>query len=138
MACIAASAWVMMLNEPDVHTQSHSIAHIIILHVPLDAGDADGGKQPGSRSQKLELGKGLTDSTKSDEPAATILSKLLNGNARFTRRIISLGKQTEQVNTKRLTRTCSSSYIALTLLLLHSALLQSCYKIVRGSCSIVQ
>lgn len=64
--------------------------HLLMLY----AGDSDGGKQPGSRSQKLELGKGHTVSTESDEPAATILRRLLNGKARFTRRIISVGKQT--------------------------------------------
>ena len=75
--------------------------HHAVLHTPsscmypwmLYAGDTDGGKQPGSRSQKLELGKGRTVSSKSNEPAASVLSKLLNGKARFTRRIISLGKQ---------------------------------------------
>lgn len=59
----------------------------------LPAADSDGGKQPGSKSQKLELGKGHTVSTDPDEPNTTIVSKLLHGKARFTCRVISLGKQ---------------------------------------------
>ena len=59
----------------------------------LPAGDDNGGKQPGSKSQKLELGKSHTVSTASTEPAATLLNKLSSGKARLTRRIITLGKQ---------------------------------------------
>lgn len=54
-------------------------------------GESSGGKQPNSRSQKLELGKGHTVSTASVEPAATFLNKLSSGKARFTRRVITLG-----------------------------------------------
>lgn len=54
-------------------------------------GDPAGGKQPGSRSQKLELGKGHMASSASAEPTATFLNRLSSGKARFTRRIITLG-----------------------------------------------
>ncbi|KAL3136783.1 hypothetical protein ABBQ38_005497 [Trebouxia sp. C0009 RCD-2024] len=53
--------------------------------------DGNGGKQPNSRSQKLELGKGHTVSAASVEPAATFLNKLSAGKLRFTRRIIIIG-----------------------------------------------
>lgn len=55
------------------------------------AGDAEGGKQPGSRSQKLELGKGHMASVAAKDPSSSFFSRLSGGKSRFTRRMLTLG-----------------------------------------------
>lgn len=54
-------------------------------------GDAEGGKQPGSRSQKLELGKGRMANVAAKDPASSFFSRLSGGKSRFTRRILTVG-----------------------------------------------
>ncbi|KAL0035276.1 hypothetical protein WJX79_009858 [Trebouxia sp. C0005] len=54
-------------------------------------GDAEGGKQPGSRSQKLELGKGHMASVAAKDPSSSFFSRLSGGKSRFTRRMLTLG-----------------------------------------------
>ena len=55
-------------------------------------GNIDGGKQPGSRSQKLELGKGHMASVAAKDPSGSFFGKLSGGKTRFTRRVITLGE----------------------------------------------
>ena len=59
----------------------------------LATGDDTDGKQPGSRSQKLELGKGHMASAAASDASGTIFNRLSSGRARFTRRVINLGEQ---------------------------------------------
>ena len=67
----------------------------------MRAGDSDGGKQPGSRSQKLELGKGHVASAAKKDPSASFFSRLSGGKSRFTRRVITLGKPKMNATIKR-------------------------------------
>ena len=90
-ACLFSPLLLLLLLNHNSTTPGATI--ITVVH----AGDPAGGKQPGSRSQKLELGKGHMASSASAEPTATFLNRLSSGKARFTRRIITLGAQRSAV-----------------------------------------
>lgn len=63
----------------------------IAMKLPVLVGEAESGKQPGSRSQKLELGKGHAASLAAKDPSSFV-NRLSGGKSRFTRRIIILGE----------------------------------------------
>ena len=61
------------------------------MKLPGVVGEAEGGKQPGSRSQKLELGKGHAANLAAKDPSSFV-NRLSGGKSRFTRRVIILGE----------------------------------------------